>query len=187
MDRLTQYLSEIRWIPCRNDSGEEVPARAMMRPTGIEETDAGPVVIVAKPNADDALGYCINSPDAIPQGDANNPGYGLCTFDFPAYVLHDAADGNPSFGQAWGSANGSWKIRKHTTGTHTALGSVNGRGYFAGPPSAGTVDVEVITDLCDTPGLSEDNAFTGAQTFSGAVGGSGFQQSANYMETLLGF
>ena len=112
MNRPSDELTEIRWVSCKNDSGEIVPAGAVMRVSGYEaDTNS---IKVAKPNADGQTDVCINGPTPIAVD-----GYGNCTFDLesgPGTVAYDTADGTPAFDETWGAENGSWKLNSSKGG-----------------------------------------------------------------------
>jgi hypothetical protein len=102
----TRDIDRIRWLSYRNDAGEEIPAFALVRPTG---ADTDGTLVVGKPNSDGQLVY-VNGPVPCPDG-----GYGLCTVDDPVFVYYDSG-GTPAFGETWGAANGSWKLTEGKQG-----------------------------------------------------------------------
>lgn len=129
------WINGIRWVPFVNASGEEIPARAIMRPTGYSNGSAeGPVLTMAKPNATAQRAYAVNSPEAVPIG-----AYGQCTFDSPVKILHDSGDGSPAFGEIWEVRSGGWKLRKNASAAQgfVALGTADSVGLFARDLAAG--------------------------------------------------
>lgn len=108
MRRTTDASSQIRWLEVENVAGEDIPAFALLRVTGVA---TGGAVQVAKPNAVSAKECMVNGPIIIPSGKN-----GQATFDSPITVLYDSADGVPALGQDWGSGVSSFKLRKGNTG-----------------------------------------------------------------------
>lgn len=106
-------MNNQRWLELRNDSGEEIPAFAIVRLTGTHIDHAGRVMLTgAKPNVyGSQYRHAVNGRLAIPDGKS-----GLCTLDFPAMALYDTADGTPVVGQRWGPRSGTWKLKKNTGG-----------------------------------------------------------------------
>lgn len=106
-------LRDMQWEEFRNDSGEEIPAFAVMRCTGGAIVDDGRVIIsMEKPNAyGSQYMHYINGPMKVA---ANK--FGLCTLSRGAPALYDSADGTPGFGEMWGPRTGTWKLKKNTGG-----------------------------------------------------------------------
>lgn len=120
-----------RWIECHNNSGEEIPAFAVMMSTG---ADSGAVQEVDQPDTDGMTkNVFVNGPTPIPTG-----GYGICTMDWPQYVLYKDSDGTPANGEMWGTEAGTWKISKGKAGFHIVGGNVSGRVWAIGCCSAET-------------------------------------------------
>lgn len=103
------HVEAIRWHPFLNNSGETVPAWAVLRVESLDGETG--LYTLRKPNADSQLNVVFNGPTDVPTG-----GYGACTRDYPATVLYDAADGTPAADQEWGAGNGSFKLRKGKAG-----------------------------------------------------------------------
>ena len=106
-------LKDMQWEEFRNDSGEEIPAFAVMRCTGAALIDSGQVVLkMAKPNTygSQYLHY-LNGPIKVANGK-----FGLCTQSRGAVALYDTADGTPAFGERWGPRDATWKLKKNTGG-----------------------------------------------------------------------
>lgn len=114
-----------RWIECQNDTSpaEEIPGSALMRVTGVTSTG---IIKVAKPNTNDQ-DCVVNGPIPIPAQTDAVPTYGICTRDFPAWALYDAADGTPAVTEVWGAMAGEWKLRNARMGFTIHGGAQGGR------------------------------------------------------------
>lgn len=98
----------------RNDSGETIPAHAVMRVTDAEEDEDEVVFLAAKPNATRQQIYLVNGDE-----DVEADGFGWGTFLWHAdYVLYNDAN-TPAYGEMWGPESGSWKLAKGRTGFGT--------------------------------------------------------------------
>lgn len=113
----------MRWLPYRNDSGEEIPAFAVLRITGVTERNGQALLTVAKPNSTAYAQYAINGSTVVP---AN--GYGRLTFDTPAVALYDSGL-SPSVGDLLGPEDGEWALT--TGGNFMALGGTAGSGSLS--------------------------------------------------------
>lgn len=100
----------ILWRTVLNDSGEEIPAFAIMQITGVNRDD---VVIVDKCSADSTKLFLINGGSVI---GIDDHGVGYAPMEMPYWVYYDTADGTPANGAQWGPANGSWKAKKDKIG-----------------------------------------------------------------------
>lgn len=105
----THEISEIRWLSCFNNSGEIIPAYAVMQIDSVATENDGTVLYsVVKPDTDHALHVLFNGPNAIAVD-----GYGIGTCDFPAVALYDttlSAGDPPDPGEGWGVQDGSWML-----------------------------------------------------------------------------
>lgn len=102
-------LEAIRWLVAKNNSSsEEIPAFGLVR---VVSCDSEGILTVAQPNANSQDVY-VNGPVPIPAS-----GYGAVTRDHPVYALYETSDGTPALGEAWGAANGSYKLRKNSSQT----------------------------------------------------------------------
>lgn len=112
-------------IPVRNDSGEIIPAFAVLRPTGVIEKTGEWCVKVEKPNVDFAQRYYVNGPAAIPVD-----GFGMATdASYPAPVKRETA--TATYGDGWGVLSGSWELKRwHAGGFVMQMASGSGRGLF---------------------------------------------------------
>jgi hypothetical protein len=128
----------VHWFPVKNDSGEVIPAFALMRVTGEEAVAAGveAAMTVGKPNADGDPHVVVNGPLRIPVD-----GYGYGTLGHPVAVLYDTADGTPGVGDTWGSVGGSWKAGQQRAGFRV-LGTGDGT-TFIGERQSG---LELVRD-----------------------------------------
>ena len=68
---------QMRWLEFRNDSGESIPAFAVMRCTGVETADGRAILLMDKPNGDRHQSIYINGPL-----DVDDDEYGICSRDF---------------------------------------------------------------------------------------------------------
>lgn len=106
----THEISEIRWLPCLNSSGEVIPAYAVMQIASVGTQNDGTVLYtVIKPDTDHALHVLFNGPTPLAVG-----GYGVATCDFPAVALYDttlSAGSPPDPGESWGVQDGSWYLQ----------------------------------------------------------------------------
>jgi hypothetical protein len=99
MFRPTDELSDVRWLPVLNTSGEEIPSYGVMRVTG-KDTDTG-MTKVDQPDADDmnAARLLINGPGVIAIDEA-----GTGTRDYPIMAL--VAGDNSGSGSGSGGTTG---------------------------------------------------------------------------------
>lgn len=139
----TTWASEIRWHPFKNDSGEAVPAWAALRIVGIDGNKV--LYTCRKPNADGIADVVFNGPAEVPEG-----GHGLCTRDFPAFVLYDPADGLPAAGQVWGTKANSWKLRKGQSGFIIHGGAVAAEERVYVIPLGGATEVTGVARVTGT-------------------------------------
>jgi len=103
-------LQQNPWHFFRNDSGESIPAFAVMRPTGTIQAFGATVFTCAKPNATSYSFYLINGPGVVRDGQ-----FGQCTYGPDVVVLYDTGS-SPALDEDWGPTNGSWKIATAGTG-----------------------------------------------------------------------
>jgi len=112
-------------IPVRNDSGEEIPPFAVLRPIGpVDLTDEW-CMKVGKPNATFAQRYYVNGPAAIPID-----GFGMATdASYPAPVKRENA--TATYGDGWGVLSGSWELKRwHAGGFVMQAASGDTKGLF---------------------------------------------------------
>lgn len=107
-----------------NDSGESIPAYAVMRVTGVNSTYKIPweVLNVAKPNTTLQRFYLVNGPVAC---QANGNGLGTYLWD-SSFILYDTGN-TPAIGETWGPQDGTWTIKKNRWGFNI-LGGNTGSG-----------------------------------------------------------
>jgi len=114
-------INEPRMVPFLNNSGETIPAHAVLK--GTEVTNG--VVQASKPDGDGSTGvWYVNGPVRVLNG-----GYGACTKENPVWVLYDDADAVVN-GDEWGPQNGSWELKKGNVGFVAGGGASGGRAWF---------------------------------------------------------
>jgi hypothetical protein len=107
-------MNPIYNIPLRNDSGEEIPAYAVMRVDEVIYRDKQWLCVVKKPDAEFGQRYLVNGPGTI-QAD----GYGQATdAAYPAPVARE--DGDVEFGDGWGVLADSWTLHRWHAGGFVA-------------------------------------------------------------------
>jgi hypothetical protein len=151
-------------LPFRNDSGEEIPARAVIQITGSVTLANGEIVLKAdKPDTAGLAGeHYVNGPMSVIDG-----GYGRCIVPVsPTWVSYDTA-ATPAFGENWGPQDGSFKIATAGSGI-LIVGNVNSTDAVVlarndkaavcdpqneiqiinifGSPTGGTFDLDVTVD-----------------------------------------
>lgn len=100
------------WEEFYNESGEQIPAFACLRITGMTTLGGRNIVKVAKPNTyGSQYMHRLNGPLPVEIGK-----YGICTCSPGAAALYDTADGTPGFLEQWGPRNATWKLKKNTGG-----------------------------------------------------------------------
>lgn len=137
-------------IPFRNDSGEEIPPFAVLRPDGLVDRTDEWCLKVKKPDSTFAQRYYVNGPAAIPVD-----GFGMATdASYPAPVKRDT--GTLTYGDGWGPSSGSWLLKRWYAGGFVAqIESGDGRALFR--------QLEVVTVMAT---LDEDLEFEGIATAS---------------------
>jgi hypothetical protein len=113
--------TSIRWLSFRNDSGEEVPGFAVLRPTGVISVEGQAVLTIAKPDSDGGSFYFFNGPFPVKYGK-----FGSGTADFPCFAAYDDSDA-PQVGDVWGAKSGQWTLKKGNSGFKIVGGATNGR------------------------------------------------------------
>lgn len=110
-------------VAFRNDSGETIPAYAVMRVTGWVSVYDEIVLTVAKPNSTFNRLYLINGPD---EQTVNHP-YGTASKAYDhEYSLYESGT-TPATGESWGAQSGSWRLAQHRPGFNV-MGRVTGSG-----------------------------------------------------------
>lgn len=114
--RLDTLQDGRRWLAVRNDSGEAIPALAVMEITGVQTNASGAIeYLVTKPTATlvaalrvgDLSRLLIGAPRGIPK---DGPGSG--TMEFPAHALADPA---ATFGTRLGVTAGEWALTTYAS------------------------------------------------------------------------
>jgi hypothetical protein len=97
-----------RWLPCTTAS-QVVGFSLLIVPVG-SGMDGDGNLIVAAPSTGglDPREMYANGPDNLDYTGVVGGRYGVCTKDWPAWVLYEHADGTPVVGEEWGpTADGS--------------------------------------------------------------------------------
>lgn len=121
LEHYSNLLLAIRWLPCRNDSGEEIPAGAALLISGVTIVDGRSVLAVEKPSHIWQRRYALAGPWPIPAG-----AFGACTLEAPAWAWCDTQI-TPQPGQSWGAKPGEWRLFPHRPGFTVLAGLVNQR------------------------------------------------------------
>jgi hypothetical protein len=100
------------WVKFKNANAGTVPARGIVRVTGISIIEDGDICLtVDQPNVYGDVGFCmVNGPVAVPSGS-----YGVCTRAGIISAYYDSAQ-TPAQGDQWGPINASWKMTKGSGG-----------------------------------------------------------------------
>jgi hypothetical protein len=106
---LMEDAREHIWLPFKNETGETIPAGAILKVNDYDpETEN---FSVAKYDQFGAVyPTAVNDLVAVEDDD-----FGVMTFTFPALVLYDDTD-TPAFGESWGPVNGQWDARLRSVG-----------------------------------------------------------------------
>lgn len=123
---IADWENQIRWLAFKNDSGEAIPAFAIMEVNDVA-SDGTPSC--RKPSKDSAKLTMINGPVKVPK---DYKGRG--TRETPMWILFDVSDGLPSTDERWGTKADSWMLSKGKQGFLTV--AMQGS---AEPPVAGIV------------------------------------------------
>lgn len=149
-------------IPFRNDSGETIPAFAVMRVLPSVSLGSIPMIAVGKPNSTFKRRYLVNGPFPVSGASGQNT-FGLGTWaDQSAYVLYDDAN-TPAEGEEWGPSNGSWKIKKYRYGFHILGGATGGDTDLVGCYQAvvnqflGKADADITSGSTGTVSIYDGN------------------------------
>lgn len=100
----------ILWRTVYNDSGETIPAWAILQITGVDREGN---IKVDQCSTDSTKLFLINSGSIIDIGDY---GVGYAPMEMPYWVYYDTADGTPANGEQWGPGAGTWKAKKNKIG-----------------------------------------------------------------------
>ena len=117
----TPQFFDASWEAFLNDSGEEIPAFACMRINGINTTRGRACYAMRKPDTFGSIwGHRMNGPNPVAAG-----AFGLCVLGGVVAGLYDTTDGTPAHGEHWGPRDGSWKLRKNTSGWRVLANSTD--------------------------------------------------------------
>lgn len=121
--QLPREKARPRWIPFYNNSGEEIPPYAILRPTAVTKRGGARVLDVDRPSSTDfARIYYVNGPRAVPYHTGGQSATGLCSRSGWIDAAYDPADGVPARGEGWGPKPGSWLLHKDYYGFTIAGG-----------------------------------------------------------------
>jgi hypothetical protein len=99
-------------IPFRNDSGEAVPAYAVMRVTSRATVDGRSIHVIGKPTTTFQRRYLVNGVLEVGIG---KRGWGTWLWHAD-YVLYNSGSGTPAYGEGWGPKSGQWSLEKNYIG-----------------------------------------------------------------------
>ena len=118
------------WEVFVNDSGEEIPAHAILEINGHVQTGQQIMYRMQKPTQFGARWHHrVNGPHPVAIG-----WYGLCRLSGLAAAAYDVTDGIPAIGELWGPRSGSWYLRALTGGWRIVGGASNGVVYVTHEP-----------------------------------------------------
>ena len=108
-------------IPFRNDSGETVPAYAVMKV--VDQVDIGGTqhLTINKPDYTFQRRYLVNTGTAVANTETGKGNW----LDESALVLYDESEGDPN-GEEWGAWPGQWTLKKERLGFTLFKKSANG-------------------------------------------------------------
>ena len=105
-------INSQRHFEFRNDSGETIPAFAVLMPTGMTTQNGRPIITVDKPNGYGARShYMINGPYAVVGG-----GIGVCTNSFPTVAFLNDGSSAITAGSEVGPVAGEWGLDNDSVG-----------------------------------------------------------------------
>jgi hypothetical protein len=126
MNRRLNPLARMRWLQFSNQSGQTIPAFAVLLINGV---DSNGILQVTQPSDDSLEPDQIAFNSFLTIGSGNS---GSCTQDWPAYCLYNSSDGTPANGQVWGTAKNSWSLRNNNNQQgFTIQGGTQGSGNYA--------------------------------------------------------
>lgn len=189
--RLDTLQDGRRWLAVRNDSGEAIPAFAVMEITGTASRDGRLVLTVTKPTGvlaasmlrGDRSRLLVNGPRAIPTG-----GYGSGTIEEPLQVLREPG--------SFGVASGSWSLSDAAPmfdilgqtpvprGSSAVWVASRGglRGVYNGNGMYGTIaDGDVLVGFMGTAGTVVPGYLPGAGVVDTSLGGFKSSIDARYL------
>ena len=125
----TPFNHTVYEFAVRNDSGEDIPAFAVMKIDDAEAVSGRLVYVVKKPDAEFQRRYLINGPFVIPDGGSGNGTF--ATAENPATALRNDDADPDDYGSVWGVASGSWELTRFYPGDFTMQGPCGDeRGLF---------------------------------------------------------
>lgn len=132
----------------RNDSGETIPAFAVMRVTGVVEVKQETIFTVDQQDTSDAP-VLINGPTPIPDGE-----YGVIQ-PGPIFAAYFDSAASPAVGDELGSEDGEWKLTTAGSGW-VFLGALTDEAIGLFRQEGGGSDVAAIANGDVDPGASGD-------------------------------
>ena len=111
--QFSQTANEQRILVLKNTGGVLAPPFGILQVFGMQYSEATKrwTVQVGRPTQDNAKLFVINGPTQLGVDQE-----GLGSWDWPAWVLFDDADGDPALGDVWGVAAGTFKAKKNKHG-----------------------------------------------------------------------
>ncbi len=102
-------------IEFRNESGLDMPARAVFRVAGLSLVGSRQALSAVQPDTTLGPQYALNGPSPVPDGQ-----YGFCEVGGPVEAGYDS--GTPTAGDGYGPQPGSWLLGPNMPGGFTVLG-----------------------------------------------------------------
>jgi hypothetical protein len=115
-------LAQLQWHAFKNNSGETIPAYAILRLTGMNTINGLTYLTADKPNASETA-YAVNGPNQVPSGK-----YGQCVLSGICVFAYDT--GSPAFNDSYSAKNAQWTANK-TGSLIKCLGIVDSTNKFA--------------------------------------------------------
>ena len=98
-------LGSLRWIECYNNSGEDIPGGAIVRPNGYTTVGDRKVLVVAQCDGSFQQTWYVADHSGIANGTI-----GVCTGTFPCLAAYDTGGATPTLGDDLGPEDGNWKL-----------------------------------------------------------------------------
>lgn len=108
----------------RNNSGETVPAYAVMEVEDSEEDDGRNILVIKKPTGDATKPHVINGPRDVSSGKRGQWVWGTCKVK---------VSGTPSAGDEWGVTSSSWVLSSGGDAMFRMMGLLE-TGFAMGQP-----------------------------------------------------
>ncbi len=111
----------------RNNSGEEVPAYAIMEVEDVEVGNGRNVLVIKKPTGDASKPHVVNGPRAVATAKKGRWQWG---------TVKVAVTGTPTAGAEWGVSSGSWVLSSGGSAIMRMMGEL-ATGFAMGQPLGG--------------------------------------------------